>query len=93
MLYYSSFLCVLHFNVVFLLCRSSPLIFDAFTSDLGCNPDLFFFLNPFTNFEQRYITVAFICYYIYVISPVLNPSEAHAFITAFICFGVSIAQT
>ena len=38
----SSFLCVLHFNVVFLLWRCSPLIFDAFPSVLVCNPDLFF---------------------------------------------------
>ena len=59
-LYYSSFLCELHFNVVFLLCRSS-LIFDAFPSVLVCNPDLFcFFFNRFMNFEQRYTTVAFI---------------------------------
>ena len=42
LLYYSSFLCVLHFNVMFLLCRSSPVIFDAFPSVLFCNLDLFF---------------------------------------------------
>ena len=58
LLYYSSFLCMLHFNVVFLLCRSS-LIFDTFPSVLVCNPDLFF-LCRFMNFEQRYTTVAFI---------------------------------
>ena len=58
LLYYSSFLCVLHFNVVFLLCRSS-LILDAFPSVLVCNPDLVF-LYRFMNFEQRYTTVAFI---------------------------------
>ena len=52
-LYYSSFLCVLHFNVVFLLCRSFPFIFDAF-------PGFVFFLNRFMNFEQRYATVALI---------------------------------
>ena len=39
---YCSFLCVLHFNVVFLLCRCYPLIFDAFPSVLVCNPDFFF---------------------------------------------------
>ena len=59
LLYHSSFLCVLHFKVVFLLWRSSPFIFDAFPSVLVCNPDLFF-LNRFMNFEQRYTTVAFI---------------------------------
>ena len=41
-LYHSSFLCVLHFNVVFLLCRSSPLIFDVCPLVFSCNPDLFF---------------------------------------------------
>ena len=41
LLNYSSFLCVLHFNVVFLLSRSS-LIFDVFPSVLVCYPDLFF---------------------------------------------------
>ena len=51
--------CVLHFNVVFLLCCSS-LLFDALPSVLVWNPDLFFFLNRFMNFEQRYTTVAFI---------------------------------
>ena len=55
---------MLHFNVVFLLCRSS-LIFDAFStdfvyiSDFVCNSDLFF-LYIFMNSEQRYTTVAFI---------------------------------
>ena len=49
MLYYSSFMCVLHFSVVFLLCRSSPLIFDVFPSDLVCNPDLFFFFIMYNN--------------------------------------------
>ena len=34
LLHYSSFLCVLHFSIVFLLCRSSPLIFDVFPSVL-----------------------------------------------------------
>ena len=58
LLYYRSFLCVLHFNVVFLLCRSS-LIIDAFPSDLVGNSDLFF-LYRVMNFEQRYTTVAFI---------------------------------
>ena len=42
LLYYSSFLCVLHFNIVFLLCRCSPLLFDAFHSVLVCNPDFIF---------------------------------------------------
>ena len=43
-LYYSSFdfLWVLHFSVVFLLCRSSPLIFDVFPSVSVCYPDLLF---------------------------------------------------
>ena len=41
LLYYSSFLCVLHFNVVFLLCRSSPLIFDVFPSRLIQVLDMF----------------------------------------------------
>ena len=62
MLYSSSFLCVLHFSVVFLLCRGSPLIFDVFPSVLVCNPDLFF-LNRFMNFEQQYTTVALIFRY------------------------------
>ena len=60
MLYHSSFLGVLHFNVVFLLCRSS-LIFDTFFSVLVYNPDLFF-LYQFMNFEQRYTNVPFIHY-------------------------------
>ena len=63
-LYCSSFLCVLHFGVVSLLCRSS-LIFDTFPSVLVFNPDLFF-LYRFMNFEQRYTTIAFIkhvCYH------------------------------
>ena len=59
LLYYSSFLCVLHFNVVFLFCRSS-LILYVFPSVLVCYPDLIFFLNRCMNFEQRYTTVAFI---------------------------------
>ena len=42
--HYSSFLCVLHFGVVFLLCRSS-LIFDTLPSVFVCNPDLFFSLS------------------------------------------------
>ena len=42
LLYYSSFLCVLHLNAVHLLCRTSPLIFDVFPSVLVCNPELFF---------------------------------------------------
>ena len=55
--------CVLYFNVVFLLCQCSPLIFDAFPSVLVCNPDLcFFFHNRFNKFEQQYITFAFICH-------------------------------
>ena len=59
--YNSSFLCALHFIVVFLLCHDSLLIFDAFPSVLVCNRDLFFFsLNRFISFEQRYTTVAFI---------------------------------
>ena len=41
LLYYSSCLCVLNFNIVFLLCRSS-IEFDEFRSVLVCNPDLFF---------------------------------------------------
>ena len=45
--------------LMFLLCRSSPLIFDVFLSVLVCNPDLFF-LNRLMNFEQRYTTIAFI---------------------------------
>ena len=57
-LYYSSSLCVLHFNVVFLLCRSS-LILDKFPSVLVCISDLFF-LYRFINFEQWYSTVTFI---------------------------------
>ena len=36
---------MLHFNVVFLLCRCSLFIFDAFLSVLVCNPDLFFSLS------------------------------------------------
>ena len=36
------------------------LIFDAFPSVLVCNLGLFFFLNRFMSFEQRYTTVAFI---------------------------------
>ena len=60
LLYFSSFLCVLYFNVVFLLCRSS-LIFDAFPSVLVCDSDFFFFfLYRFMNSEQRYTTVAFL---------------------------------
>ena len=60
LLYYSPCLCVLHFNVVFLLYRTSPLIFDAFPSVLVCNPNLFFFvINRLMNFEQRYTTIAF----------------------------------
>ena len=52
LLYHSSFLCVLHFDVVFLLCCSSPLIFDAFPSVLVCNPDLFF-INRFRALSQK----------------------------------------
>ena len=48
LLHYSSFLRVLHFNVMSLLCRSS-LIFDTFPSVLVCNPNLFF-LYRFMNF-------------------------------------------
>ena len=48
----------LHFNVVFLSCRSYPLIFDAFPSVLVYNPD--FFSQSIYDFEQRYTTVAFI---------------------------------
>ena len=51
--------CVLYFSVVFLLCRSSPVIFDIFPSVIVCDQD-FFFLNRFMNLEQRYTTVAFI---------------------------------
>ena len=51
--------CYINFNVVFLLCRMSSLIFDVFPSVLVCNPDLFF-LNRFMNVKQRYTTVAFI---------------------------------
>ena len=64
LLYHSSCMCVLHFSVVFLWCRTFPLIFDVFPSVLVCNPNLFFFLNPFMNFEQRYTTVVFIYSYL-----------------------------
>ena len=53
-------MCVLHFNVVFLLCRSYPLILDVFPSVLPCNPDLAFFSQSIYEFEQRCTTVAFI---------------------------------
>ena len=62
LLHYSSFMCVLHFGVVSLLCRCS-LILDTFPSVLVCNPHLFF-LYRFKNFEQRYTTVAFMYAYI-----------------------------
>ena len=47
---------MLHFYVVFLLCRSFPLIFNAFPSVLVCNPDLFFSQLIY----ERCTTVAFI---------------------------------
>ena len=53
LLYFSSFRCVLHFNVVFLLCRSSPLIFDEFPSVLVCNPICFY--APPTIVEGHYV--------------------------------------
>ena len=43
LLHYSSFLCVLRFGVVSLLCRSS-LTFDTFPSVLVCNPYFFVFV-------------------------------------------------
>ena len=41
-IYYSSFLCVLHFIVVFLLCHISHLKFDMMPPVSVCNPDLLF---------------------------------------------------
>ena len=41
LLYYSLFMCVLYFNVVFRLCRRSPLICDVLPSKLLWNPQLF----------------------------------------------------
>ena len=60
LLYYSSFLCVLHFNVVFLLYLSSTNIFDVFPSVLVCNPDLFFSQSIY---EFR-IAVYYCCLYL-----------------------------
>ena len=50
LLYYSSVLCVLHFRVVFLLCRSSPLIFDVFRSVLDSNITGFVFSQSLYEF-------------------------------------------
>ena len=52
LLYYSSFLCALHFNVVFLLWRIS-LTFDAFPPVLVFNPDLFFFSQSIYEFRTE----------------------------------------
>ena len=61
LLYYSSFVCVLHFNVVFCFVKVLLLYLMRFPQfqfvSLIC-----FFPNQFMNFEQPYITVVFIAY-------------------------------
>ena len=44
---------------ILMLCRCSPLMFNAFSLVLVCYPDFVVF-HRFTSFEQRYTTVAFI---------------------------------
>ena len=72
MLYFlfSSDLCLVRFCVcyILLLCRCSPLIFNAFPSVLACNLDLFFLFYRYMSFEQRYTTVAFIYWINFIFS-------------------------
>ena len=53
--------CLVRFCVcyILMLCRCSPLIFNAFPQFWFVTPILFF-VHRFTSFEQRYTTVAFI---------------------------------